>query len=300
MDAGTPPPLTTAYATPTHLLLVRRLDTERRPGRGRRQLVDSIVENRPVLATQGATSMGTLGIDIGGSGVKGAIVDPATGELLSERIRIATPQPATPEKIATVVHQLVTRLEYTGPVGCSFPTVVVDGQARTSGNIDQSWRGTQVDELFQQSTGLKFIVQNDADVAGIAEMTLGAGRDLVGTVVMITIGTGLGSGVFHNGALIPNIELGRMPGKDGEPIEFYAGDRARKANDLSWAEWGARFDYFLQRTARVITPEHFILGGGASKKLDKFADQLTVETPIRVAEFRNNAGIVGAALAACV
>ncbi len=129
-------------------------------------------------------------------------------------------------------------------------------------------------------------------------MTLGAGRGLEGTVIMITIGTGLGSGFFHNGMLIPNIELGRMPGKDGRPIEFYAGDKARKTDDLSWSEWGERFNYFLQRTARVCAPDHFIIGGGTSKKLAKFTDQLTVETPVRVAQFLNNAGIVGAAITA--
>lgn len=242
--------------------------------------------------------MGTLGIDVGGSGVKGAIVDTTSGELLSERIRIATPRPPTPKKIAAVVKELVDRLDYSGPAGCSFPTVIVNGQARTAGNIDDSWRGTRVDALFQESTGLQFVVHNDADVAGMAEMTLGAGRDLTGMVIMITIGTGLGTGVFYNGQLIPNIELGRMPGRDGEPIEFYAGDKARKTNDLTWGEWGHRFDYFLQRTARVFTPDHFILGGGASKKLEKFAGQLTVDIPIRVAHFKNNAGIVGAAIAA--
>lgn len=242
--------------------------------------------------------MGILGIDVGGSGVKGAIVDTATGELLSERIRIATPNPPTPEKIAGVVQDLVGELDYSGPVGCSFPTVVVDGQALTAGNIDKAWRGARVDELFAQATGLEFVVHNDADVAGLAEMTLGAGRGLAGTVIMITIGTGLGSGVFYNGTLIPNIELGRMPGKDGEPIEFYAGDRARKVDDLSWDEWGERFNYFLQRVERVMSPAHFILGGGASKKLEKFSEKLHVDASIQVASFRNNAGIVGAAIAA--
>ncbi len=242
--------------------------------------------------------MGILGIDVGGSGVKGAIVDTDTGELLSERIRIATPKPPTPQKIAEVVQQLVSQLDYSGPVGCSFPTVVVDGQALTSGNIDESWRGTRVDELFGESTGLEFVVHNDADVAGIAEMTLGAGRGLAGTVIMITIGTGLGSGVFYDGMLIPNIELGRMPGKDGKPIEFYAGDRARKVDDLSWDDWGERFNYFLQRVSRVFAPAHFIIGGGASKKLHKFGDKLDVKASIDVAHFLNNAGIVGAAIAA--
>jgi len=247
---------------------------------------------------QGDEPMGTLGIDVGGSGIKGAIVDTASGELLSERVRIATPSPSTPDRVAAVVDELVVELGYTGPVGCSFPTVVVDGQARTAGNIDQAWRGTQVDELFQQATGQKFVVHNDADVAGIAEMELGAGRGKSGTVIMVTIGTGLGSGVFRNGVLIPNIELGRMPGKDGDPIEFYSGDKARKDNGLGWTEWGQRFNYFLERVDRVFTPSLFIIGGGASKKLDKFANQLTSPTPRALATFGNNAGIVGAAIAA--
>lgn len=242
--------------------------------------------------------MKRLGIDVGGSGVKGAIVDTTTGELLSERVRIPTPKPATPDAIAEVVGELVTQLDYTGPVGCSFPTVVVEGRALTAGNIDPSWRGTHVGELFGQVTGLDFVVHNDADVAGIAEMELGAAKGLEGTVVMITIGTGLGSGVFYNGVLIPNIELGRMPGKDGDPIEFYAGDRARKRDDLSWSEWGDRFNYFLQRASRVVTPTHIILGGGASKKFDKFADKLEIDASIQVARFGNNAGIIGAAMAA--
>ena len=242
--------------------------------------------------------MERLGIDVGGSGVKGAIVDTSSGELLSERVRIPTPQPATPDAIAEVVGELVTQLDYSGPVGCSFPTVVVDGRALTAGNIDASWRGTHVGELFGKATGLSFVVHNDADVAGIAEMQLGAARGLEGTVIMVTIGTGLGSGVFYNGVLIPNIELGRMPGKDGEPIEFYAGDRARKRDDLSWSEWGERFNYFLQRASRVFTPTHIILGGGASKKFDKFSDKIDIDASVQVAHFGNNAGIIGAAMAA--
>lgn len=243
--------------------------------------------------------MGMLGIDVGGSGVKAAIVDTGSGELLSKRIRMPTPQPSTPENVASVVGDLVAKLDYSGTTaGCSFPTVVVNGQVRTAGNIDKAWPGTQVDELFGESTGLQFVVHNDADVAGIAEMTLGAGQGLTGTVIMLTIGTGIGSGVFYNGELIPNIELGRMPGRDGEPIEFYAGDRARKVNDLRWAEWGDRFNYFLRRVARVCAPEHFIIGGGASKKFHKFSDRLDVEATIHVAQFRNNAGIIGAAMAA--
>lgn len=238
-----------------------------------------------------------LGIDVGGTGIKAALVDTDTGTLASKRRRVATPDPSTPANVAAAIKQLAAEFDYSGTVGCCFPAVVIDGKARTAGNIDKSWRNTEIDTLFTGATGLPFVVLNDADAAGIAEMRLGAGVGLSGMVIMITIGTGLGSGVFYNGLLIPNIELGRMPGKDGEPIEFYAGDRARKVNDLSWEEWGPRFNYFLERVARVFSPDHFILGGGASKKFARYASAIKVPTPIHVAEFRNNAGIIGAAVA---
>ena len=229
--------------------------------------------------------------------MKGAIVDTGTGELVSERHRLATPQPSNPENIANTVKALVKEFDYSGPVGCSFPTVVIDGQARTSGNIDPSWLGVQIDRLFEEKTGLPFIVFNDADLAGMAEMKIGAGKELSGMVIMVTIGTGLGTGIFYNGQLVPNIELGRVLGKDGKPIEFYAGDKARKKQELSWKKWGKRFDFFLRHLVRVFSPNYFILGGGASKKFEKFKGELTVQTPIFIAEFKNNAGIIGAALA---
>lgn len=242
--------------------------------------------------------MEILGIDIGGSGIKGAVVDTADGSLLSERHRIPTPRPATPDAVAATVGDLVSEFDYKGVVGCSFPCVVVGGEIRTASNLHESWPGTQADTLFRQATGMPFVVCNDADAAGIAEMRLGAGVGLQGTVIMITIGTGLGSGVFYDGTLIPNVELGHMPGKDGRPIELYAGDRARKRDGLEWSEWGKRFDYFLGRAARVMCPDHFILGGGASKKFSEFESEITGPTPVSVARFLNNAGIVGAALAA--
>lgn len=239
-----------------------------------------------------------LGIDVGGTGIKAALVDTDAGKLVSERLRIATPQPSTPRNVAATVKQLVAEFDYSGTVGCCFPAVVIGGKAKTAGNIDKTWRNTQVDAEFNHATGLPFVVLNDADAAGIAEMRLGAGVGLQGMVIMITIGTGLGSGIFYNGQLIPNIELGRMPGKDGEPIEFFAGNRARKVNNLSWQEWGPRFDYFLQRVTRVFSPDHFILGGGASKEFRQYEDAITVPTAIHVAKFRNEAGIIGAAVAA--
>lgn len=240
---------------------------------------------------------GILGIDVGGTGIKAAIVDTATGELLTNRKRLATPDHSTPQNVAETVQELVAQFDYSGPVGCCFPAVVINGVAKTAGNIHKSWRGTSVEELFEDATGLPFTVLNDADAAGLAEMSLGAGRGLDGMVIMVTIGTGLGTGVFYSGQLIPNIELGRMPGKDGGPIEFYAGNRARKEGDLSWDDWGKRFNYFLERVARVHAPDHFILGGGASKKYELFRHTIKVPTEISVARFLNNAGIIGAAAA---
>ncbi len=239
-----------------------------------------------------------LGIDVGGTGIKAALVDVDTGALQSRRHRVETPQPATPDTMAEAIRKLVGEFDYEGPVGCCFPTVVVDGHARTVSNLDESWRDVQIDETFQAATGLPFIVINDADAAAIAEMELGAGVGLDGLVLTITIGTGIGSGMFYNGQLIPNLELGHMAGKDGEPFEAYASKRARIAEELSWLEWGARFDAFLKRADRVCSPDHIIIGGGTSKKFHEFEDAITISTPIHVAKFLNNAGIIGAAVAA--
>ena len=181
----------------------------------------------------------------------------------------------------------------------SFPTIVVDNTALTSGNIDPAWVGVKIDELFNSYTGHDYVLNNDADLAGIAEMKMGAGvgHDK-GTVIMITIGTGLGSGFFSDGKLVPNIELGQIFGKDGKPIENYASAKARRRYDLSWEEWGKRFDFFLCHVQLICTPRLFILGGGISKFYDEYKDYLTVTTPIKIARFLNNAGIIGAAMAA--
>ncbi len=239
-----------------------------------------------------------LGIDVGGTGIKGALVDVESGELLTERHRVETPRPATPDTMSGAIKQLLGEFDYEGPVGCCFPTIVVDGHARSISNLHESWRDVQIDETFARATGMPFNVINDADAAAVAEMQLGAGRGLDGLVLTITIGTGLGSGMFYKGQLIPNSELGHMAGKDGEPFERYASKRAREVEGLSWPEWGARFDAFLKRVDRVCSPDHFIIGGGTSKKFDRFRDALTVTTPIHVAKFLNNAGIIGAAVSA--
>ena len=239
-----------------------------------------------------------LGIDIGGSGIKAALVDCESGELYSERHRVATPRPATPENVANAVSELVSQFDHSGPIGCCFPTIVVDGRAKSASNMGREWIDVAIDETFSAAAGLPFTVLNDADASGMAEMRLGAGVGLKGTVIKITIGTGIGSALFYDGQLIPNLELGHMAGKDGEPFEKWSSNRARKTEDLSWDEWGARLDAFLLRAARVCTPDHFILGGGVSKRYDEYRDYLTVKTPIRVARFLNNAGIIGAAMAA--
>ncbi len=239
-----------------------------------------------------------LGVDIGGSGIKAALVDTAAGRMLGERERIPTPEHSTPANVAAVVRELVEHFNYQGIVGCCFPAAIVNGQCRTAANIDDSWLGQHVDAVFRDATGLPFTVLNDADAAAVAEMRLGAGVGLDGLVITITLGTGIGSGMFYDCRLIPNLEIGHMPGKDGRSIELYAANSARKREALTWDEWGARLDYFLKKTTRVMAPDHFILGGGVSKKFELFEHCLTGATPIHIAHFRNDAGIIGAALQA--
>ncbi len=239
-----------------------------------------------------------LGIDVGGTGIKAALVDTVEGKFISDRLRVDTPNPSTPENVAAAIKQLVSDIGYDGIVGCCFPAAVVNGTAKTAGNIDDAWLDTAIDKTFSQATGLPFVVLNDADAAAMTEMRFGAGKDLDGMVIMITIGTGLGSGVFYNGELIPNIEIGRMPGMDVERIELYASNRARKENELSWEEWGERFNYFLEKVATVFTPDHIILGGGASKKFEHYEEKIKIPTHIHVAHTLNDAGIIGAAVAA--
>lgn len=242
--------------------------------------------------------MEILGLDIGGSGIKAAPVNIETGELTAERFRVPTPKPTKPESVADAVLTLIEHFDWTGPIGCGFPTVVNNGRCMTKSNIHKSWVGVQVDQLLSEKTGLPVTVINDADAAGLAEMTFGAGKGKMGLVVTVTIGTGLGTGVFYNGQLIPNFELGRIYYKNGEIIEYFAADSARKSENLSYKTWGKRFNKFLKHTVRIISPDLFILGGGASKKLDKFENEITVDVPVIVAENKNEAGIIGAAVAA--
>ena len=248
------------------------------------------------LSGTGLHEMELLGIDVGGSGIKAAIVDVDSGKIVGERHRISTPKPSRPSAVVEVVRQMLRHFDWHGPAGVCFPTVIVHGRSLTSGNIAKDWADFPIQEYFEKECGEKFFVLNDADAAGMAEMTFGAGVGKDGLVIIVTIGTGLGSGVFYNGQLVPNIELGRIFGKDGEPIEFYAADSARKKEALSYRNWGRRFDFFLNHVVRVFSPDLFIIGGGASKKLDSFKSQLTIKVPLIVAEKKNDAGIVGAAM----
>lgn len=241
--------------------------------------------------------MHILGIDIGGTGIKGAPVDLENEDYLEERFRIPTPQPATPEAVAECVQQLVDHFNWKGPVGVGFPTVIVNGQARAYGNMHKSWLHVQIDKLFEEKTGLPFTVINDADAAALAEMRFGIGKDKKGLVAVITVGTGIGSGLFYDGKLIPNFELGRMQYKK-KPIELYAANSARKREELSYEEWAERFDFFLKRLEIICTPDHYILGGGISKHIDTFKHILTTKVPLVAAKTKNHAGLIGAAFAA--
>ncbi|MFS4467142.1 polyphosphate--glucose phosphotransferase [Maribacter sp. 2210JD10-5] len=241
--------------------------------------------------------MEVLGIDIGGSGIKGAIVNVETGEMLTERHRIRTPKDRTPEDMTNVVSEIITHFDYKGKVGCGFPTVIKKGVCKSPGNLDPSWLGVDVEALLEQKTGLDFTVINDADAAGYATMTYGIGKGEKGLVVMITIGTGLGSGAFLDGRLIPNFELGQIPYKNYKKIELWAAGSAKEREDLSYKEWGKRFNKFLRYVDLIIAPDLIILGGGASKDFDEFKDYITIETKVIPAELKNQAGIIGAAAA---
>ncbi|MCB9139484.1 MAG: ROK family protein [Caldilineaceae bacterium] len=245
--------------------------------------------------------MEILGIDIGGSGIKGAPVDIETGELTADRYRIPTPQPSKPAAVAEVVHTIVKHFDWSGPFGCAFPAVVQHGVTRSAANVDDEWIDFNAVDLFARTTGLPVCMINDADAAGIAAMAHGSGQDLSGVVLMLTVGTGIGSALFIDGILVPNTELGhlKLNNMDAETdAEDYASDRARKAEDLSWKVWGKRLNEYLQHVEFIFSPDLIIIGGGVSKKHAKYFKYLDLKTKIVPAELRNEAGIIGAAMAA--
>jgi polyphosphate glucokinase len=241
--------------------------------------------------------MQILGIDVGGSGIKGAPVDSETGQLLAERVRIPTPEAARPNDVAQVVAQVVSSFNWKGPVGCGFPAVVRNGVVYTAANIHKKWLGVNAQELFSTAIGCPVVVLNDADAAGMAEMAFGEGREQRGAVMIITIGTGIGSALFSDGKLYPNTELGHIQ-MDGKDAEWRISDATRKREQLSWKAWARRFDVYLNYMEELFWPDLFILGGGTSKLAEKYIPYLTVKARVVPAKLLNEAGIVGAALAA--
>ncbi len=242
--------------------------------------------------------MEIFGIDVGGSGIKGAVVDIEKGELVTARYRIPTPESKHPYEMAACVKDLLDYFHWEGPVGAGFPTIVDGGICKSQSNLHADWVNVNIEALFQQYTGHSFKVINDADAAAVAELTYGEAKDQVGLVMVVTIGTGLGTGVFYNGTLIPNFELGHLHYEKGVPWEFYAADSARKREELTYEAWAKRFDEYLHHLIRLFSPNLFILGGGISKKMDRFKKVFTVDVPVLPAKNLNQAGIIGAAMAA--
>jgi len=237
-----------------------------------------------------------LGIDVGGTGIKSAIVETSTGELVSERQRIDTPRPATPMAVGDALKTVVDHHKWKGPVGMGFPAAIQHGIARTASNIDKSFIGLPIAEYFTQQTGSQFYIANDADVAGMAEMRFGAGKGNDGVVLIITIGTGLGTALFSEGHLQPNTELGHVYLENGHEAERYASEAVRVTKDLKWKDWGERLNLYLCTMENLLWPDLIILGGGVSEKLHKFSPMITTKAPVVAASFLNQAGIVGAAL----
>lgn len=241
--------------------------------------------------------MKLLGIDIGGSGMKGALVDAETGEMLTKRFRVPTPELRKPKDMAEAIKKIVGHFEYEGPVGCGFPTIVKNGVCMAPGNLHKSWVGVNVDKLFTTATGHEFTVINDADAAGHASMNFGVGKGRQGLVIMITVGTGLGSGAFFNGQLLPNFELGQIPYKKYDKIELWAASSAKERDNLSYGQWAKRFTKFLSYVELIVAPDLIIVGGGISKKWKEYGHLITIETEVVKAELMNHAGIIGAAIA---
>ena len=243
-----------------------------------------------------------LGIDIGGSGIKGALVDVKKREIVSERQRVPTPQPSTPDAVAETVSELVRQLDWDGSVGCAFPAVIKDGVTHTAANVDEAWIGTNAKKLLEKATRCPVHLVNDADAAGIAEMSYGAGMGRSGVVFVLTLGTGIGSAVFVDGVPMPNTELGhllmRTRSHGTVEAEHYASDHMRKDEALDWGEWAARVNEYLAMLEALFSPDLFILGGGVSKKHHKFLPLLNTRADIVPAGLLNDAGIVGAAVAA--
>lgn len=240
--------------------------------------------------------MKVLGIDIGGTGIKGAVVDTKRGKLLTDRLRLLTPQPATPEAVSSTVGEVARHFEWDGPIGCTFPGVVKGGMVHTAANLDESWVGLHAAESFSTASGCAVTVVNDADAAGEAEARFGAARGAAGLVIAVTLGTGIGSALVVDGRLVPNSELGHLTLRGGD-AEAWAANSVRERLELSWEDWAARVDEYLHLVEDLFWPDLFVIGGGVSKKAEHFLPLLTTRTRVVAAELLNQAGIVGGALA---
>jgi polyphosphate glucokinase len=242
--------------------------------------------------------MELMGVDIGGTGIKGAPVDLDAGGFAADRVKIATPRPATPEAVAAVFRELVDRFPVsTSPVGVTVPAVVHHGVVGSAANIDDSWIGTDADAVFTEALGREVHVVNDADAAGLAEVEYGAARGHRGLVIVTTLGTGIGSALIHDHVLVPNSELGHLE-VEGHNAESRAANSAREAEGLSWEEWAGRLTTYYRTVERLFSPELIVVGGGVSKSWDKFGPLIDIETEIVPATLQNKAGIIGAALVA--
>ena len=241
--------------------------------------------------------MDALGIDIGGSGIKAAPVDVTTGKLLADRLKVDTPRPALPDQVAAQVKELTTAFNWSGPVGITFPGVVTGGVTRTAANLDPAWIGLNTAEFLAKAVGNPVRVMNDADAAGVAEMTFGAGVGEQGTVLMLTFGTGIGSALFIKGILVPNTECGHIEIR-GRDAEDRASERAKELHNLSWGKWAEHVNEYLQHIEALLSPDLIIVGGGVSRQSEKWVPRLTgIRARIVPAAMLNDAGIVGAAMA---
>jgi polyphosphate glucokinase len=259
---------------------------------------DSITDTPSTAAGDGRPQRRGFGIDVGGSGIKGGIVDMGTGQLIGERVKLPTPQPATPSAVAKTIAEVVNAFGWTGPLGVTYPGVVTHGVVQTAANVDKAWIGANARDIISaELNGQDVIVLNDADAAGLAEEHYGAGKGQSGLVVLLTFGTGIGSAVIHNGTLIPNTEFGHLE-VGGKEAEQRAASSVKEKNDWSFEKWAKQVTKVLVSIENAVWPDLFIAGGGISRKADKWVPLLTNRTPVVAAALLNTAGIVGAAMAA--
>jgi polyphosphate glucokinase len=259
-----------------------------------------VVDDLPIgdPGTVTGDAMRGFGIDVGGSGIKGARVDLVKGEFAAERVRLDTPEKSTPDNVIEVILEVLSASEWRAPFGCTFPGIVHHGEVRSAANVDKSWIGVDLAGRLRERTGQHVVVVNDADAAGVAEARFGAAVGADGVVIVTTLGTGIGSAVLLDGVLLPNTEFGHLRLPDGKEAEKYAAASVREEKDLSWREWAERLQAFYEHVEFIFSPDLFVVGGGVSKKADKFLPLLDLQTPIVPAGLLNDGGIVGAALLA--